>query len=86
MAAKIPSETCGVGYHLDRVAGVCIGATGGFVDPKSWVLIRLALVAAALVVGCTLIRSGRATIVTAPIAAATWFAGTMWWIWTAFIR
>jgi len=86
MVAKIPSHTCGAGYHLDRVAGVCIGATGEFVDPRNWVLIRLALLATALVVGCTVIRSERATIVTAPIAAATWFAGTMWWIWTAFIR
>jgi len=86
MAAKIPSETCGAGYHLDRVADVCIGATGGFVDPRSWVLLRLALLTTALVAGCTVIRSGRATIIMAPIAAATWFAGTMWWIWSAFIR
>ena len=86
MVAKIPSETCRAGYHLDRVAGVCIGATGGFVDPRSWVLVRLALLSAALVVGCTAIRSAKATIVTAPIAAVTWFAGTMWLIWTAFIR
>jgi hypothetical protein len=86
MVAKIPSRTCGTGYHLDRVAGVCLGRTGGFVAPTSWGLLKVALLVATAVLGGTAIRSNRATLFTSPIAAATWFAGSTWWIWTAFVK
>jgi len=54
-------------------------------DATSWIWPRRLLSVVGLVTGLTLMRSPRRVRVTAPIAAAMWFAGTGWLLYETMI-
>jgi hypothetical protein len=75
--AVIPSYTCPAGTHLDPLAALCINSRTRF-DATSWLWAKWAIVLAAALVAATVIWRPRWVRITAPIAAAAWFAGLGW--------
>ena len=77
LVAQIPPYTCPAGMHVDTLAALCINARTRF-DATSWLWLKWSLAAGAFVVGATVIWRPRLVRLTAPIAAASWFAGLGW--------
>jgi hypothetical protein len=77
VVARIPTYTCPTGTHVDPLAALCISDRTRF-DATSWLWLKWALVVGATSVAATVIWRPRWVRVTAPIAAASWFAGLGW--------
>ncbi|MFL5737587.1 MAG: hypothetical protein ACJ76P_09640 [Actinomycetota bacterium] len=77
VVARIPTYTCPAGTHVDPLAALCINDRTRF-DATSWLLLKWAGAIAAGVIAATIIWRPRWIRVTAPIAAASWFAGLGW--------
>ena len=77
MVASIPAYTCPSGTHLDPLAALCINSKTRF-DATSWLWLKWIIAVASFVIGATLIWRPRWVRLTAPIAAASWFAGLGW--------
>jgi hypothetical protein len=77
IVASIPPYTCPAGTHVDPLAALCINARTRF-DATSWLWLKWSIAVAAFVVGATIIWRPRWVRLTAPIAAASWFAGLGW--------
>jgi len=77
IVTAIPSLTCPPGTHLDPLAALCINTRTRF-DATSWLWLKWGLLVAAFAIGATFIWRPRLVRFTAPIAAASWFAGFGW--------
>jgi hypothetical protein len=73
----IPPYTCPAGTHVDPLAALCINSRTRF-DATSWLWLKWSVAVAAFVVGATVIWRPTWVRLTAPIAAASWFAGLGW--------
>ena len=77
IVASIPAYTCPPGTHLDPLAALCISSRTRF-DATGWLWLKWSIAVAAFAIGASLIWRPRWVRLTAPIAAASWFAGLGW--------
>jgi hypothetical protein len=84
VALRLPGYSCPDGVHLSPIFNTCVDGARRF-DATSWVWPKRALFVAGVVAGVTVMRSPRRVWLTAPIAAAAWFAGTGWLLYDTMV-
>ncbi len=82
-----PTNTCPSGVRLDTNFDLCIDVAGGRrFPPTDRAVMKDLATLGALAIGLTVMRWRRGAVLVAPVAAATWLAGTGWLLLDTFGR